>query len=231
MLISISGKVPECEEFLVSLADEKKQLSSAEPLVSFQVDRPGKYTVSVEHHRPTYQFNLLHAVLFFLTAPIQGIFHAFLSNTASEWHKEVRAYTLKALLSVDVKSGEDVKIDFSYKNSYYAEVFRQWRYPRFSVQQDIETDITFVRNPGDFAYRYTCYCERVISVFSILDALFLLMLWSGIKNFSIPVIAISSIILLGSLLRMFFLLYFQYKKMKKLRTRFEQQSDEEACWE
>lgn len=222
MVINIHGKIPADESLFITVNNETKILDNLNPVVSFNMNDMKSCEIGIEQKLAKSNRKLHFILLFLLTAAIQGLFNILLINSGSDWYNNIKAYCLKARLTIDLQQNMDIHL--TYRNSKYDDSKRMWSLPIFTVDPNVISNVSYVKNPFDFKNQYFNYVKRVLSVAIVLITIFTFLLYIASINLNIMLIIFILLLMFGTILLVIIVSISQYKKLKVLYQFFLEQN-------
>ena len=221
MKLTLHFDILENDQFLISVNGQKKIANNLDPSVSFHLAEEKTCIVKIEQKIPNFKFTFETVILFLLTSIIQGIFNILMSNTSTDWYKDVRAYYIVATLNINIQS--NMTLNICYKNSQYRSKYNLWEFPSFAISPNVVSNVYFAPNERNFCTRYLAFAKKLLSVSIVALCVFCVLLYVAVENDIVIGIAILSIVIIGIILLNMFVLLSEYKKLKKLKQSFHEQ--------
>lgn len=213
MTLTIHGNFAEKEVFLLSLNGESKSLDFYNKDVLFQVEKSGEYFVEFEQVARK-QNRVLGWLIYLFTVLIQGIFNIILMNVDSDWHQNVKPYSVKGKFSVFVDGDKTICLD--YCSSRYMEPRHTWGKPELSISEVEHLDVVYIKEEENIKVQYGCYVKRIFSVFCVGLAVFAALFCLSVKNTAATASVLLLIVMILTLVILCILLVSQHRKMRKL---------------
>lgn len=214
MILEIRGDVPDFSSVYVTCCNETKIIDSVDKTAKFAICDSGDIEVLIEEKPSKSNYSFISILLFLLTWPIQLVFNVLFMNTDSKWYKSVRAYSIKARVSVAVH--KDTQIRFKLSETYYDKLNSIWLHPRFLVEPDLPLKISFEENSQSIRNEYRSYVKRALSAAMVVMLIFVLGLFSEIPRGNIEGIVILLVLIVALIVLVFWVFCKEYRRCKAL---------------
>ena len=178
MKLKVKCSVPEGEIIYIKVNDEVKELYSFESFTVFKLDEKKQYVLEIERRPDKSNRSLINLLIFVVTIIIQGLFNALLMNVDTDWFNRITPYGMKAKIIIDVN--EDTEVNLVYVSSKYNK--NKCIKPKLNTDVGKITSINYIINKADFKNQYFNYVKRLLSVYSLVLALFNFLLIVAMKN-------------------------------------------------
>lgn len=178
MKLKVKCSVPEGEIIYIKVNDEVKELYSFESFTVFNLDEKKQYVLEVERRPDKSNRSLINLLIFVVTIIIQGLFNALLMNVDTDWFNRITPYGMKAKIIIDIN--EDTEVNLVYVSSKYNN--NKCIKPKLNTDVGKITSINYIINKADFKNQYFNYVKRLLSVYSLVLALFNFLLIVAMKN-------------------------------------------------
>ena len=223
MILEIKGKIPDGEQFLITVNDEQKTITRKNKVACFDIPTEGLYHITVEQKIKESNMSLKYWIIYILTILFQGLFYIFTSayllmdftDDSEKWYEHTNLYYVKSEFNAFI--GSDKNINFRVVSGKYHKLTQMFIKPDIQIKSennDISFEKSYVKDITDIKNEFCNYVRMIIAiVFTILSfsILFMIVMFNNPIIFGICTFTSILCLILGVTLPLV-----QYKKYKEI---------------
>ena len=216
MKVRVNHNIVTDDVFQITINNISKDISATNTSLLYDLNVPGRYSVSILQYEKTRQKPIVEWGLYFVTILIQGLFHILLFDVENKWYEDINPYILS--VEFDIYVDTDISIDIKYIRSKYKD--NKWFKPSLEISVTPEKEITptiKVNNHlNNFKEVVRSQIKKIVSVSLVGMTIFGFLLYQALKIYNIvAIILLSAIELLLGILSIVLcvLTYIKAKKM------------------
>lgn len=228
--ITVNCKIPECEEYALSLNDQTILVDSQNSVAHFTVDTPGEYVLQFEQKCDKPVSKLLSLFIFVLTIPFRAIalflLIATIDNEGFSWETHIKAFMLKGKVHICVNG--ETTVQLGIKEASFSRNTNTFKAPDLQVLPDMQVDKQCLPNEKDITHQYNIFMKRILAVVIIIGLFCLWRLIFGTNSCYSYVLLISLMAITAIVLALTW--YYNRRKKIKLHKILTQQLQAQENW-